>query len=66
MHHYINKGRLVCNDSLSYSDLDCDLVSEESLNNIEEIAEKFGYNKIPIYCDQRLDEALKDLDLAWI
>lgn len=65
MHHYINKGRLVCNDSLSYSDLDCDLVSEESLNNIEEIAEKFGYNKIPIYCDQRLDEALKDLDLAW-
>ena len=58
MSHYITKGRLVCNDSVSYGDLDQDLIPEYLVDNVEEIAAKFGYLKIPIYCDARLDEAL--------
>ena len=65
MNNYITKGRLVCNDSVSYSDLDNDLISDGLVDKVEEIATKFGYHKIPIYCDKRLDEALLNLDLAW-
>lgn len=65
MHYYINKGKLICNDSVSYKDLDNDLVSEAIVNQVEEISLKFGYNKIPIYCDEHLDETLKNLDNAW-
>lgn len=65
MNSYIAKGRLVCNDSLSYGDLDNDLIADRVVDNAEEIAAKFGYYKIPVYCDSRLDEALKNLDLAW-
>jgi TnpA family transposase len=65
MNLYIAKGRLVCNDSVSYSDLDNDLIPEDLVDNVEEIAAKFGYHKIPIYCNKQLDEALQNLDLAW-
>ena len=65
MNNYITKGRLVCNDSISYADLNNDLISDDLVDNVEEIAAKFGYNKIPIYCDKRLDEALLALDSAW-
>lgn len=65
MNNYITKGRLVCNDSISYADLNNDLISDDLVDNVEEIAAKFGYDKIPIYCDKRLEEALLDLDLAW-
>jgi len=64
MHHNISKGRLCCNDSISFSDLDYDLVPEALVDNAQEVAAKFGYNKIPIYCDQRLDDALEILDNA--
>jgi len=65
MNHHIGKGRLFCNDSLSYSDLDHDLIPEDMVDNVNEIAAKFGYQKIPIYCDERLEKALQDLDIAW-
>jgi hypothetical protein len=65
MNNYITKGRLICNDSVSYCDLDNDLISDDLVDKVEEIATKFGYHKIPIYCDKRLDEALLNLDLAW-
>ncbi len=64
MHHNISKGRLCCNDSISFSDLDYDLVPEALVDDAEEIAAKFGYSKIPIYCDQRLDDVLESLDKA--
>jgi TnpA family transposase len=66
MYHHIKKGRLCCNDSISYKDLDCDLAPEEIIDQVQEIAKKFGYHKIPIYCDSRLDEALDELDKALI
>jgi len=65
MNNYITKGRLVCNDSISYADLNNDLISDDLVDEVQKISTKFGYNKIPIYCDKRLDEALLDLDLAW-
>jgi hypothetical protein len=65
MNNYITKGRLVCNNSISYADLNNDLIPDDLVDKVEEIAAKFGYDKIPIYCDKRLDEALLDLDLAW-
>lgn len=65
MNNYITKGRLVCNNSVSYADLDNDLISDELVDKVEEISAKFGYNKIPVYSDKRLDEALLALDSAW-
>ena len=65
MNNYLTKGRLVCNNSVSYADLNNDLISNNLVDKAEEIATKFNYHKIPIYCDKRLDEALLALDLAW-
>ena len=66
MYHHLKKGRLCCNDSISYKDIDDDLVPEEIVDQVEELASKFGYHKIPSYCDQRLDDALDELDRAVI
>lgn len=65
MYHHLNRGKLFCNDSVSYCDLECDLVSDEIINDVEKIAKKYGYQKIPIYCDEHLDNKLNDLDAAW-
>lgn len=65
MQHQLDRGRLFCNDSISYCDLDVDLVSDAIVDQVVEIAEKFGYKKIPLYCDERLDEILAELDNAW-
>ena len=61
----IDRGRLYCNDSVSYCDIDTDLVDDALVDDVEKIAAEFGYPKIPIYCEQRLDEALKELNDAW-
>lgn len=65
MYHHIDRGRLCCNDSVSYCDIDHDLVADSLVDDVEKIAVEFGYPKIPIYCDQRLDDAVKILDNAW-
>jgi hypothetical protein len=65
MYRRLDKGLLCCNESVSYCDIDHDLVDDRLVDNVEGIANKFGYSKIPIYCDQRLDEALTMLDDAW-
>ena len=65
IYHEIERGRLYCNDSVTYCDIDQDLVDDALVDNAEALAEKFGYSKIPIYCDQRLDDALQELDGAW-
>jgi TnpA family transposase len=65
MHHQIDRGKLFCNDSMSYSDIDFELVEDALVDKVEEIAAKFGYPKIPIYCDKRLDDALELLDNTW-
>lgn len=65
VYHEIDRGRLYCNDSVSYCDIDTDLVDDALVDNVEQIAAEFGYPKIPIYCDKRLDEALKALNDAW-
>ncbi len=65
MLHQLNRGRLFCNDSITYCDIDCDLVDESLVDDVESIAANLGYPKIPIYCDARLDEALVVLDNAW-
>ncbi|MFC1347751.1 MAG: Tn3 family transposase, partial [gamma proteobacterium symbiont of Clathrolucina costata] len=65
IYHEIDRGRLYCNDSVSYCDIDTDLVDDTLVDDAEKIAAEFGYPKIPVYCDQRLDEALQDLNDAW-
>ena len=65
MYHCLDKGLLSCNESVSYCDIDHDLVSEAVVDDVEKIAIEFGYPKIPIYCDKRLDDALTELDEAW-
>jgi len=65
IYHHVNRGRMFCNDSVTYRDIDCDLVSDEMVDNVKGIAVNFGYSKIPIYCGQRLDDLLTELDETW-
>lgn len=65
MYHQLDRGILYCNDSVSYCDIDQDLVDDALVDNVEKIAAEFGYSKIPIYCDERLDDAIKMLDDTW-
>ena len=65
IYHEIDRGRLYCNDSVSYCDIDTDLVDDALVDDVEKIAAEFGYPKIPIYCDQRVEEALQELNNAW-
>lgn len=65
MYRRLDKGLLCCNESVSYCDIDHDLISDALVDDVEKIANEFGYPKIPIYCDERLDDALAMLDTAW-
>lgn len=65
IYHNIDRGKLFCKDSISYCDIEDDLVDDSVVDQVEEIANKLGYSKIPIYCDERLDDALQVLDNAW-
>jgi TnpA family transposase len=65
MYRRLDKGLLCCNESFSYCDIEHDLVSDKLVDEVERIACEFGYSKIPIYCDKRLDDALISLDEAW-
>jgi hypothetical protein len=65
MYHRLDKNLLCCNDSVTYCDVDHDLVAESVVDDAKKIANEFGYKKIPVYCDERLDEVLDELDRAW-
>lgn len=65
MYRCLDKGLLCCNESISYCDIDHALVDDKVVDEVEKIANEFGYPRIPIFCDQRLDEALTMLDDAW-
>jgi hypothetical protein len=65
VYHEIGRGRLYCNDSVSYCDIDADLIDDALVDDADKIAANFGYPKIPIYCDQRLDDVLQELNDAW-
>jgi TnpA family transposase len=65
VYHLINRGKLCCNDSVSYCDINQDLVNDALVDDAESIAREFGYPKIPVYCEQRLDDAVVALDQAW-
>ncbi len=63
--HQLSRGKVVCNDAAFYCDIEHELVDPMLVEQAESIAHQFGYHKIPVYCDVRLDEALRVLDLAW-
>jgi TnpA family transposase len=65
MYHQLDRGVLCCNNSISYCDIDKDLINDALVDDIEKIAGEFGYPKIPIYCDERLEDAVNLLDNAW-
>jgi TnpA family transposase len=65
MYRRLDKGLLCCNESVSYCDIDHDLISDALVDDVEKIANEFGYPKIPVYCDERLDTALMTLDATW-
>ena len=41
------------------------MIDDTLVDDVEKIAAEFGYPKIPIYCDKRLDDAIDMLDRAW-
>ena len=65
MYHLLNRGNLCCNVSISYSDINHDLINDALVDDIENIASEFGYSKLPIYCEGRLEKAVAVLDHAW-
>ncbi len=65
IYHQINRGKLCCNDSVSYGDVDYDLIDDARVDDADNVAAEFSYPKIRHYCDERLDEAIGALDLAW-
>lgn len=65
LYHHLDRGRIFCNDSISYRDIDADLVSEDMVGKAEEISRQYGYNKIPIYCSTHLDQKLLELNNKW-
>ena len=65
MYRRLDKGLLCCNESVTYCDIDHDLISDSLVDDVEKIANEFGYPKIPVYCDERLDAALMTLDATW-
>ena len=65
LYHHLDRGRIFCNDSISYRDIDADLISEDMVGKAEEISRQYGYNKIPIYCSTHLDQKLLELNNKW-
>jgi len=65
MYHEIDRGRLCCNESISYCDIEFDLVDDSKVDQIEAICEELGFPRIPVYCDKRLDDVLSELENAW-
>ncbi len=43
MYHLINRGKLCCNASISYCDINHDLINDLLVDDIEKIALEFGY-----------------------
>jgi len=66
MFYALDHGTLYCNDSVSFRNLEIDLVSDETLGRAEEIASEFGYPKIPVYCRERLDKLEQELHESWM
>ena len=54
--NYVRNALLSCPDSISHKSLKDDLVSDDIVDRVDEISKKYGYAKIPKYCDERLDE----------
>lgn len=65
LYHHLDRGRIFCNDSVSYRDIDADLVPESMVDKVDEIVQQYGYHKIPIYCSTYLDQKLLELDNKW-
>ena len=65
IYHSLDKGKLFCNDSITYGDINNDLIDDALVDQVHVIATKFGYHKIPVYCDSWLDEMLENLGKAW-
>lgn len=65
MYRHLDKGQLCCNDSVSFCDIEHDLIDDCIVDDVERIALEFGYPVIPRFCDEHLDELLDSLDKAW-
>lgn len=65
MYRRLIKGLLCWNKSISYCDINYDLIEDIRVDDVKKIAHTFGYTKIPFYCDQRLEEVVKILDDTW-
>ena len=65
VYRYLEKGQLCCNESMTYCDIDNDLVDEKLVDSVETIANDFGYPVIPLFCDDHLDKHVNSLDQTW-
>lgn len=62
----IDYGRMFCHDSVSFADLEDDLVDDSWVDNMENLVKETGYTKLLDYCGSRLDDLADELNDAWI
>jgi TnpA family transposase len=65
IYHHLYRGRVFCNDSVSYRDIEADLIPESMVEKAIEAVKRYGYTKIPIYCSEHLDQKLSELNKSW-
>ena len=65
IYHYLYCGRVFCNDSISYRDIEADLIPESMIERSIETVKQYGYTKIRIYCSEHLDQKLSEFNQSW-
>ena len=63
--HELTRGRLYCNNSFAYRDIDKDLIDDNQVENASKIAVELGYPHINDYCGEKLNSALTTLQQTW-
>jgi len=61
----LDNGRAYCNESVSFADLEDDLIDDSFVDKADEISEKLGYPGIADYCDGRLEALTTEVESCW-
>ena len=66
LYQALEQGTAFCNDSLSFADLEQDLVEDALVDKADEIAGKLGFGKLSTYCTVRLSSLVQDVEALWV
>ena len=61
----LKTGQMYCEDSLSYCNIESDLMAKVNHEEAITIANKYGFDEVPDYGDKQLNKLLGELDKEW-